>query len=284
VAAATLMRGLESRFADVSGVRTRYFVGGEGPPVILLHGLGGAAANWTELAPLLAERRRVLVPDLPGHGRSAPRRDLRDLGDVADHVGAVAEAEAMLPAAVVGNSMGGLVALRLAVRRPDWVVALVLAAAAGITSTTRRAEVALAFTSAVQPTRHAARLRYLIARRPVLARAVFSYWGADDPSALSPRAILGFLDGPAHATDIAATARALVQDDPREDLRHVRCPALVLWGARDRIVPLADGFEYARRLRAPLRTIAGAGHLLIGERPEECADVIDQFLDRADGS
>ena len=74
--------------------------------------------------------------------------------------------------------------------------------------------------------------------------------------------------------------RALVRDDPRLDLEGVRCPALVLWGARDRQVPIDDAFEYARRLRAPLRTIADCGHLLIGERPAACADAIAAFLDR----
>jgi pimeloyl-ACP methyl ester carboxylesterase len=62
--------GLEERFAEIKGVRMRYFLGGEGPPLILVHGLGGAAANWTELVPLLIRRHRLLVPDLPGHGGS----------------------------------------------------------------------------------------------------------------------------------------------------------------------------------------------------------------------
>ena len=57
----------------------------------------------------------------------------------------------------------------------------------------------------------------------------------------------------------------------------MRCPVLVLWGARDRQVPLEDGFEYARRLGAPLRVIADCGHLLIGERPDVCARAVLEF-------
>jgi pimeloyl-ACP methyl ester carboxylesterase len=52
---------------------------------------------------------------------------------------------------------------------------------------------------------------------------------------------------------------------------------LVLWGGRDRQVPIDDGFEYARRLRAPIRVIADCGHLLIGERPDVCAAAIEEF-------
>ena len=79
-------------------------------------------------------------------------------------------------------------------------------------------------------------------------------------------------------TDALGAGRALVADDPRQDLDRVRCPVLVLWGARDRQVPLEDGFEYARRLRAPVRVIADCGHLLISERPDACARAALEFL------
>jgi pimeloyl-ACP methyl ester carboxylesterase len=55
---------------------------------------------------------------------------------------------------------------------------------------------------------------------------------------------------------------------------------LLLWGSRDRLVPLVDGFEYARRLRAPIRTLPAAGHLLVGEQPRACAEILVDFLDR----
>ena len=81
----------------------------------------------------------------------------------------------------------------------------------------------------------------------------------------------GFLRGPTMHTDALGAGLALARDDPRPRPRPRRVPALVLFGARDRQVPLADGFEYARRLRARLRVIADCGHLLIGERPDVCA-------------
>ena len=62
--------GFEERFAEARGCRLRYLVAGEGEPLVLVHGLGGAAANWLALAPLLLPGRRVLVPELPGHGGS----------------------------------------------------------------------------------------------------------------------------------------------------------------------------------------------------------------------
>jgi pimeloyl-ACP methyl ester carboxylesterase len=95
---------------------------------------------------------------------------------------------------------------------------------------------------------------------------------------MSERAVHGFLAPLRLHTDTASARRALVRDDPRLDLELVRAPVLLLWGARDNQVTVTDAFEYARRLRAPLRLIAGCGHLLIGERPDACAAAIDDFL------
>jgi pimeloyl-ACP methyl ester carboxylesterase len=280
VSEATLLRGFEERFAEVRGIRTRYFVAGEGPPLVLVHGLGGAAVNFTLLGPLLAERHRVLIPDLPGHGKSEPLERVKGLGDYAEHVAEVADLEGMFPAPVLGYSMGAVVALRLAVTRPRDVQGLMLVSAAGIVSGKRRAEIWLAVTGALRPARILTRFRGSFARRPRLRWVPFGLWGAVDPPALPPEGVIGFLEGPSQHTDVGSAGRALLRDDPRPDLQDVRCPVLLVWGARDRLVPLVDGFEYARRLRAPIRVLPAAGHLLVGERPEECAAILEGFLDR----
>jgi pimeloyl-ACP methyl ester carboxylesterase len=280
VSEATLLRGFEPRVASVDGVRTRYFVGGQGPPLVVVHGLGGAAVNFTLLAPLLARRHRVLIPDLPGHGKTEPLERADDLTAYADHVAALAELEGMFPAPLIGYSMGGVIALRLAVSRPKSVTALALVAAAGIVSVSRRAEIWLAVTGALRPAQIMTRFRGTFARRPRLRWLPFGLWGAVDPPALAPEGVLGFLEGPSQHTDVGMAGRALLRDDPRPDLDHVRCPVLLLWGSRDRLVPLVDGFEYARRLRAPIRTLPAAGHLLVGEQPHACAEILVDFLDR----
>jgi pimeloyl-ACP methyl ester carboxylesterase len=280
VSEATLLRGFESRVANVDGVRTRYFVGGEGPPLVVVHGLGGAAVNFTLLAPLLARHHRVLIPDLPGHGKTEPLERADDLTAYADHVAALAELEGMFPAPLIGYSMGGVIALRLAVSRPKSVTGLALVAAAGIVSVSRRAEIWLAVTAALRPAQIMTRFRGTFARRPRLRWLPFGLWGAVDPPALAPEGVIGFLEGPSQHTDVGMAGRALLRDDPRPDLDHVRCPVLLLWGSRDRLVPLVDGFEYARRLRAPIRTVPAAGHLLVGEQPHACAEILVDFLDR----
>jgi pimeloyl-ACP methyl ester carboxylesterase len=272
--------GFEERVVEARGCRLRYFVGGggRGRPLVLVHGLGGGAANWVELAPLLAQQHRVLVPELPGHGGSTPLPVVPNFAAFADRLALIADQEEMLPAALVGHSLGGVVAVRWALRRPADVSALVLAAGAGISSTTRRAKYGLRILGIIGPRRLIAPWSDRVADSALLRYFVFGRWGASDPLVLSPRAVDGFLEGTLLASDSAGAARALVVDDVRQELHEIRCPCLVLWGARDNQLPLVDGFDFARRLRAPLRTIADCGHLLIGERPELCADAIDKFL------
>ena len=268
--------GFEERFAEVRGCRLRYLVAGEGEPLVLVHGLGGAAANWLALAPLLRAGRQVLVPELPGHGGSAPLPAAPSLNAYADRIALLMER----PAAVVGHSLGGAITLRLAIRRPELVSKLVLAGAAGISSGTRQARYALTMTGLVKPGKRIAPYRQRVARSALLKTLVFGRWGVSDPPALPADIAESFLSGPARHTDTVSAAKALIRDDPRGDLDRVRCPVLLLWGARDHQLPIDDAFDYARRLRAPLRAIADCGHLLIGERPEACADAINSFLSR----
>jgi pimeloyl-ACP methyl ester carboxylesterase len=276
------LSGFEERELEWHGTRLRYAVGGAGPPLVLVHGLGGIIENWSALAPALAERHRVLVPDLPGHGRSAPLPEARDLDALAEAVLAIADGEEMGGAVWFGHSLGGLVAVRAAVLRPETVRGIVLAAAAGIGSASRAARVTLAVLGLARPGRVIAPFRHAWAHSWLGRRVAFGWWGIADPDALEPELAEAFLVGPAHHTDTRQAARALLVSDPRGELDRVTCPCLCLWGASDNWVRPDDGMEYARRLGAPLRTIAGCGHLLIGERPDACLAAIRDFLESLD--
>jgi pimeloyl-ACP methyl ester carboxylesterase len=280
VTVASLPSGFEERVETVRGGRLRALLGGPvgGEPLVLLHGLGGSASNWALLAPRLAETRRVLVVDLPGHGRSDPLPAAPGVAPYADRVGLLLERLGLAPADVVGHSLGGLVGIRLATRRPEAVRSLVLASPAGIGSGTKAAARALALVGWVQPGRRISPYWRVIARSDVLKRLVFGRWFAADPAQLSAEAVEALLRDVNLHTDTDSAWRALTAGDPREDLHLVRCPSLVLWGAADRQLPVDDAFDYARRLRAPVRVIADCGHLPIVERPEACLDAIERFL------
>jgi pimeloyl-ACP methyl ester carboxylesterase len=274
----TFLPGLDERWADLRGVRLRWFEGGHGPAVVLLHGFGGAASNWALIAPELVDSHRVIVPDLPGHGGSGPlAAPPETLDPFADRVAELLRAcnsQVQAPVLAIGHSLGGVVALRLATRHPGLVRGLLLAGCAGIVSTTRRSERLLMLTAFLKPGRRASRWRGAIARSARLRTLAFGTVSVADPRALPPLAASGFLAGSGLYTELRGAGDALVRTDPRLDLEQVRCPALVLHGADDVQVPLGDAFEYARRLRAPLRVVADCGHLVIGERPTAVLDGI----------
>jgi len=273
----TFLPGFAEQYTELRGVRLRWFEGGAGAPILLLHGFGGAASNWTLVAPELIRHGRVLVPDLPGHGGSGPLpAPAETLEPFARRVASLLDR----PALVVGHSLGGVVALRLAAHRPELVRGVLLAGCAGISSGTREAERLLYLAALVKAGRRVSPFRRAVSRSPLLRRLVFELVSTADPRALAERASNGFLAGSALYTDLHTARVALVREELRLDLERVRCPALVLHGARDKQVPLRDGYEYARRLRAPIRVIADCGHLLIGERPDAVVDAIRALLHR----
>lgn len=272
------LQGFEELRIRHRGTELRYLASGSGPPLVLVHGLGGCAANWRAIAPAFAPERRVIVPELPGHGGSEPLPGVSSLDPFAEAVLAVLEAEDALPAPWVGHSLGGLVGLRAAVRRPAAVTGIVLAAAAGISSATRLAEATVTALGLVKPGRLLGRRRARVSRSRLGRTVAFGWWGVADPAGLDPELAEAFLAGPPQHTDTLSAGRALVATDPRLELDRVGCPCVCLWGADDNWVPLQDGIEYARRLRAPLRSIAGCGHLLIGERPELVVRAVREFL------
>ena len=266
----TSATNLETR---VSG-SVHYHVGGAGEPLLLLHGLAGSSRNWCEALPALVGRYRVISVDLPGHARSGALQRGATTADFASSVAAVLDAESVEGALVAGHSFGGLVALRLAQRRPELVRGLLLASPAGIASSTRTARAIVHAATTIRPARFAAVFRHRLAGRAWYRRAVFRPWFVSDAVALSERATHGLLGAQPEHVDTRTAGRALVADDPRADLDGVSCPIVLLWGARDAQLPLEDAFEYARRLRAKLRLVADCGHLVIVERPEAVVDAL----------
>jgi pimeloyl-ACP methyl ester carboxylesterase len=123
---------VEEQQIEVDGLLTHYLAAGEGPPLLLLHALGESALDWRWVLPDLARTHRVYAPDLPGFGDSA--KPTADYSPVffEGFVAAFLDALEVERAAVVGNSLGGLIALRLALSEPARTSALALIDSAGL--------------------------------------------------------------------------------------------------------------------------------------------------------
>jgi pimeloyl-ACP methyl ester carboxylesterase len=246
-------------------------VDGDGPVVVLMHGLGGSARNWGPQVRALRDTHRVVRFDARGHGRSEapadpkayrPEQFVADVGRVLHQVGAAR-------ATLGGLSMGAGVALRFALANPERVSALVLAAFPGSQDGAGFASVALPFADAIE-------------QRGLEAAGAEFVWGDDSRLDSAGRLVKqGFMEHPPHG--IMWTLRSLVAAQPSVDqlaprLAAVRVPALVIVGDRDR-----GSLEPSRRLAealpdARLVVAADAGHVVNLQAPKEFNAALLQFL------
>jgi len=122
----------EPEIVEAAGWRLNYLQIGEGAPIVLVHGFGGDLNNWLFNQPDLARSHRVTALDLPGHGRSGKDVGAGDLGALSDALGAFLDELGIGRAHLVGHSLGGAVALDLALRRPETSASLTLISSAGL--------------------------------------------------------------------------------------------------------------------------------------------------------
>ncbi|MEJ6001697.1 alpha/beta fold hydrolase [Paucibacter soli] len=275
MAAARRRAGLSQRQQAWPWGSLTYFVsneGGAGTPLLLLHGACADHASWLSFAAALGPRWPLLVPDLPGHGDSPLPADAE--------LGIVAQAERMLACMdrlaltrvhLVGHSMGGALAMRIAALRPELVRSLTLISSAG--AETRPSELR----------RHVE----LGHPHPMIEvdslrdfRAMLA-WGMARPPWLPGFAQDWLL---AQKRSRRATERKLLCDlerdqDQRALLGQIKAPTLVLWGQLDRVVDVADATTLASGIAHSRKTVLPAlGHVPMVEAPRELARLCREFL------
>ncbi|HET7559762.1 MAG TPA: alpha/beta fold hydrolase [Limnochordia bacterium] len=260
----------------MGGHRLHRVVLGEGPPLVLLHGFGGWAFAWRHNYAALGRRFRVHALDLLGFGRSAkPRGPIYDLAVqaalVSEYLATFAGGEADL----LGHSLGGGVALSVAAQRPERVRRLVLVASIwpGQSFAPDRRLLRL-LASPLGPG-----LLRVLARPRVVARTLRSVYG--DPSQVDRATIRGYAE-PVRARGAAAALAGLLGSrflGEALDLSRIAQPALLIWGARDPVVPKAVGDRLAAELpAATLEVWPGVGHVPSEEAPERFNRRVIEFL------
>ncbi len=269
---------------EVGGARLRFRKTGSGDPVLLLHGIGQSLEDWNEQHERLAARHTVISVDLPGFAYSDRVPGQATLAKLAHILPGFLDAVGVHePLPVMGNSLGGAVAMKLAADRPDRVSALVLANSAGFGK-----EVALVLRLlAIRP------LGALLMRpaEPASRRTVQSLFynkelvtedRVSHALALSQRA--------AHRQTLLDVARDLgtfsgVRSEWRQELigslAKTDVPTLVLWGDHDHILPFSHLEAAAAALpAAESHMFEKTGHMPQIERPDEFARVVEEFLTR----
>jgi len=264
-------------FQDVGGTRTRVLEAGVGPPLVLLHGIGGHLEAYMHNVPVLSQHFRVIAYDMPGHGYSDGSVDDQELLDYTDHLAALLDLLDLDAVSLNGESLGGWVSMKFAYAHPDRTWRIVLNTPGG---TEARPEVMqrlrmLSQQAADEPTaeRIRTRLEWLMADNATVTdelvearRQIYS----QSHFAESMRHIMCLQDP-------AVRRRNMVTD---EELRAIRCPALVVWTSNDPSGPAAQGMHIADTIPGGrFHFIDKAGHWPQWEQTEEFNKVVVSFLE-----
>lgn len=279
----TATPSMRESLLDIAGRKIFVAETGEGPPVLLLHGGGPGASgvsNYSRNIAELAREYRVIVPDLPGYGRSSKGIDPADpFGDLADGIRGLLDRLGLERAHLVGNSYGGACALRLALDTPDRVGRMVLMGPGGIGTTralpTPGLNSLLAYYTGAGPSRR--KLERFI-------RQYLVFNAADVPDSVIDERYRDSIDPEVVAAPPLRrpkSLRALWRMDFTRDARLSRLPVptLVLWGAKDKVNRPEGGRALAERMPdCDLYLVANTGHWVQFERAELfnrlCADFL----------
>ncbi len=256
-------------FADTSAGRVFYEQRGSGLPVVLLHATLHDHRDFDQVAGPLAERYRTIAVDWPGHGRSDPGGRAVDAFLLAVALAELVEGLDLPPAVLIGNSVGGFAAARLALEQPHRVAGLVLVNTAGFTVPTAVGRLAIRLLGSPR-----------VSRR-LFPRLVPGYMKAQNPH---DRAIAERVQARARTAEGARVAASLWRSFGAHgyDLRAdgpPAAPTLLVWGARDTILPLKAGRQARAAIPgAQFRTL-DTGHVVFASDPSGFLDLAEPFIE-----
>ena len=258
---------------------------GEGPPLLLVHGLAGVWETWLENIPHLARRWRVIAPDLPGFGDSPMPGWEVSIQAYGALIAGLCKRLGIESAPLVGNSMGGFICAEVTVSEPVLVSKLVLVSAAGVSHARMRrepAEVAGRMARAASPLLLRGHERAFL--RPRLRGRMLRHV-AHRPGSLRPELVWEIANGGLNAPGLVAAIRGLAGYDILDRLDDVEIPTLIVWGRNDLVVPVSDALEYQRLIRdSELVIFEQCGHIPMAERPVRFNRLLDRFLTGQAGS
>ncbi len=276
--------------AEIHGHRVSYLAAGEGPPVILIHGVTGTCDQWAPVLPLLSARCRVVAPDLLGHGQSAKPRGDYSLGAYASGVRDLVVGLGHERVTVVGHSLGGGIAMQFAYQFPERCERLVLVASGGLGQE-------------VHPVLRAATLPGSELVLPLIAGNRVHAAGTAVAGLLEK---VGLRAGP----DIAEMVRgygSLADTDTRRAFIHTLrsvvdpmgqrvnatdrlylaadMPALIIWGRRDRVIPVSHAGVAERGMPGSrLEVFERSGHFPQLDEPVRFAGALTHFIETTEGA
>ncbi len=273
--------------AIVHGRSVSYLEAGDGPVLLLIHGIAGSCENWREVVEPLARRHTVIAPDFPGHGGSEAGGGDYSIGALASGLRDLLLSLGHERATVVGHSLGGGVAMQLAYQFPEMIERLVLVSSGGLgpevspvlrAAALPGADLFISLTAGAGQKVGSALGRGLaaIGLRPSADVAEIARGYASLEDAQRRAAFLDTL----HA--VVGTRGQRVDAADRLYLAEA-VPVLIVWGARDSIIPVSHGEEAHEAIPASrLEVFDDVGHLPQLEAPGRFIAVLESFLDETE--
>jgi pimeloyl-ACP methyl ester carboxylesterase len=253
--------------------------GGDGPPILFIHGLGGLWQNWLLNIPAFMERHRVIAPDLPGFGRSEMPAGKISIQGFARMIDALCTQLDVDDPVVVGNSMGGFIGAELALAFPTRVSRLVLVSAAGLSveHLKRQPILAAGRLVAVGTARTGVKSLPVVGRprlRRMALQLVVRY-----PERLSVPLASELVAG-AGTDGFVGGLDAVLGYKYRDRLPEIEAPTLIVWGRNDILIPAGDAHEYERLIGANAHAVIfeDTGHLPMLERPSRFNKLLADFI------
>ena len=280
---------VQERWITVDGVETQYLEAGAGPVLLMLHGHEQNAASWRRVMPALARDRRVIAVSLPGHGGTAPPVDgYAPSRHLAPLIADFLDALGIGPVDVVGHSVGGAVALHLALADPTRLRTLTLVASAGLG---RGVNPLIALDTLPGLGEFAIMLSRLpgghLQRTMLSAAMLFAQPWRVPADFFAEAHALGRRAGQLEAS--TALARAMFDASGQREvlldrLHTLTVPSLVIWGAWDLVLPAHQGRAAVERLpHGRLALFAGCGHMPHVEQPDRFVAELRRLLDQSAG-
>ncbi len=264
------------RRLDLAGISTSVLEGGEGTPIVLLHGPGGCAAHWMRVIPDLTTTHRVVAPDLPGQGASSVDDGALDAERVTSWLGELIDATCTAPPVLLGQTLGGAIAATFASADPTRLSALVLVDPLGLRPFEPAAEFGHAlegFLSQPSTTSHDRLWQYCAFDLDGLRHDMADTWAAftaynvdraRTPSVQSAlHALMGAFGFPAIDPDV---------------LGRITAPTALVWGRHDLATPLSVAKEASARYGWPLHIVEGAADDPAVEQPAAFMQVLREVL------
>jgi pimeloyl-ACP methyl ester carboxylesterase len=271
------------RTTDLHGRTVSYLGGGEGPVLLLIHGMAGTSDNWSGVLESLAQRHTVVAPDLPGHGASAGGRGDYSLGSLATGLRDLLLTLGHERATLVGHSLGGGIAMQFAYQFPEMVERLVLVSSGGLGP-----EVSPILRAAALPGADlfiSATANVGQTAGGVIGRGLSALGLKPGPDVAEVARGYASLAEPRRRKAFLATLRSVIGTEGQQISASDRLylaeaiPVLIVWGARDPIIPARHGEDAHRALPgSQLEIFEGAGHMLQLEQPGRFIAVLEGFL------